>query len=117
VNRPAHHAPPAGGTSATERLIARAAPGLPALMRYSFARDFRHDLIAGSFFRPGALADCLSRPVLVGFTNGIAISIFLGQVGKLLGFSVEAGGVIPRLFEIVSKLPGTHMATLAIGLA
>jgi MFS superfamily sulfate permease-like transporter len=42
--------------------------------------------IAGSFFRLGALADFLSRPILVGFMNGIAISIFLGQVSKLLGF-------------------------------
>ena len=45
--------------------------------------------IAASFFRVGALADFLSRPILVGFLNGIAISIFLGQVGKLLGFSIE----------------------------
>jgi MFS superfamily sulfate permease-like transporter len=38
-----------------------------------------------SFFRLGALADFLSKPILVGFLNGIAISIFLGQIGKLLG--------------------------------
>jgi MFS superfamily sulfate permease-like transporter len=35
--------------------------------------------IAASFFRVGALADFLSRPIPVGFLNGIAISIFLGQ--------------------------------------
>ena len=44
--------------------------------------------IVASFFRLGAFADFLSKPILVGFLNGIAISIFLGQVGKLLGFSI-----------------------------
>jgi len=41
--------------------------------------------IAGSFLKLGALADFLSRPILVGFMNGIALSIVLGQMGKLLG--------------------------------
>jgi high affinity sulfate transporter 1 len=72
--------------------------------------------IAASFFRLGALADFLSRPILSGFLNGIAISIFLGQAGKLLGFSIDSGGIVPRLLEILSKLPSTHGPTLAVGL-
>ena len=72
--------------------------------------------IVASFFRLGAFADFLSKPILVGFLNGIAISIFLGQVGKLLGFSIDSSGVIPRLFEIFAKLSQTHVLTLAVGL-
>ena len=72
--------------------------------------------IVASFFRLGAFADFLSKPILVGFLNGIAISIFLGQVGKLLGFSIDSSGVIPRLFEIFAKLSQTHALTLAVGL-
>jgi high affinity sulfate transporter 1 len=72
--------------------------------------------IVASFFRLGAFADFLSKPILVGFLNGIAISIFLGQVGKVLGFSVASSGVIPRLIEIFGKLPQTHALTLAVGL-
>jgi high affinity sulfate transporter 1 len=71
--------------------------------------------IAASFFRLGPLADFLSKPILVGFLNGIAISIFLGQVGKLLGFSIESNGIVPRLLEVLSKLPQTHIPTLAVG--
>jgi high affinity sulfate transporter 1 len=71
--------------------------------------------ILASFFRLGVLADFLSKPILVGFLNGIAISIFLGQVGKLFGFSVASHGIIPQLFEIVSKLLQTHLPTLAVG--
>ena len=73
--------------------------------------------IVASFFRLGAFADFLSKPLLVGFLNGVAISIFLGQVGKLLGFSIDSSGVIPRLFEIFGKLSHTHVPTLEAGLA
>ena len=71
--------------------------------------------VAGSFFRLGALADFLSKPILIGFLNGIAISIFLGQVGKLFGFSIVSSGIIPRLLEIFAKLPQTHLPTLGVG--
>jgi high affinity sulfate transporter 1 len=73
--------------------------------------------IVASFFRLGAFADFLSKPILVGFLNGIAISIFLGQVGKLLGFSIASSGIIPRLLEIFAKLPQTHALTLGVGLS
>jgi high affinity sulfate transporter 1 len=73
--------------------------------------------IVASFFRLGAFADFLSKPILVGFLNGIAISIFLGQVGKLLGFSIDSSGIIPRLLEIFAKLPQTHALTLGVGLS
>jgi high affinity sulfate transporter 1 len=72
--------------------------------------------ITASFLRLGALADFLSKPILVGFLNGIALSIVLGQLGKLFGFSVEAGGIVPRLLEFVSKRDLTHGPTLAVGL-
>jgi high affinity sulfate transporter 1 len=71
--------------------------------------------IAASFFRLGGLVDFLSRPILVGYLNGIAISILLGQIGKLLGFAVESGRIIPRLIEVASKLPQTHLPTFAVG--
>jgi len=73
--------------------------------------------IAAGVFRLGFLADFLGKPVLVGFLNGIAISIFLGQIGKVFGFTIESGRVIPRLIEFFSKLPGTHLPTLMVGLA
>ena len=73
--------------------------------------------IAGRFLRLGALADFLSRPILVGFMNGVALSIVLGQIGKLFGFPIEAGRIIPRLVEFISKLGLTHWPTLVVGLA
>jgi high affinity sulfate transporter 1 len=72
--------------------------------------------IGASFLRLGALADFLSKPILVGFLNGIALSIILGQIGKLFGFPIASGGIVPRLIEFVSKLGLTHGPTLAVGL-
>jgi MFS superfamily sulfate permease-like transporter len=72
--------------------------------------------IGASFLRLGALADFLSKPILVGFLNGVALSIMLGQIGKIFGFPITSGGIVTRLVEFVSKLGLTHWPTLAVGL-
>jgi high affinity sulfate transporter 1 len=108
--------------AATCAMVAAAVAPLAAgdsdlYLSLSIALTFLTGLICvgASFLRLGVLADFLSRPILVGFLNGIAISIFLGQIGKLLGFSVKADGVVSRLVEIASKLPQTHLPTLITG--
>ena len=73
--------------------------------------------IAASFLRLGAMADFLSKPILVGLLNGVAISIVSGQLSKLLGFPIEAKRIIPQFIEIAGKLPQTHLPTLAMGAA
>lgn len=72
--------------------------------------------VAASLLRLGFLADFLSRPILVGFLNGVAISIVLGQIGKVFGFPMTSHGIIASLIEFLRKLPETHMPTLAVGL-
>lgn len=73
--------------------------------------------IIASFLRLGALADFLSKPILVGFLNGIAITIIVGQIGKLLGLQLETSGVLPVLLEIYARLGEVHLLTagLAVG--
>ena len=72
--------------------------------------------VAASFLRLGALADFLSRPILVGFLNGVALSIILGQASKIFGFAVSESGIIPRLLEIIGKLGEVHGPTFAVAL-
>jgi high affinity sulfate transporter 1 len=72
--------------------------------------------LAASFLRLGAIADFLSRPVLVGFMNGLALSIVLSQFGPLFGIALAAEGFFPRLLEFLASLPRTHLPTLVVGL-
>lgn len=71
--------------------------------------------IGASFLRLGALADFLSKPILVGFLNGISLYILAGQFGKLVGFELNAQGILPKLVELVTRLGETHWLTLAVG--
>jgi high affinity sulfate transporter 1 len=71
--------------------------------------------VLASFLRLGVLADFLSKPILVGFLNGMAISIALGQIGKIFGFAIERERILPRLLEFIAKLGFTHWPTLGIG--
>ena len=72
--------------------------------------------VVARFLKLGALADFLSKPILAGFLNGMAISIALGQIGKIFGFTITKEGIIPRLTEFVSMISLTNLPTLAIGL-
>lgn len=72
--------------------------------------------IAAGIFRLGFVADFLAKPILVGYLNGVAISIFVGQVGKVVGFAMHSRGMIPMFIELAGKLSQTHLPTLAVGL-
>ena len=111
-----------GPDAATCALVAAAvaplAAGDPAqYLSFSVTLTFLAGLLAigASFLKLGVLADFLSRPILEGLLNGIALSIALGQIGKLLGFTIQAGGIIPRCLELAEKLDHTHWPTLAVG--
>lgn len=73
--------------------------------------------IAGGIARLGFLKNFLSRPILIGYLNGIALSIISGQLGKLFGFSLESKGFFRLLWEFFSKLGQTHGLTLIVGLS
>ncbi|HWS74955.1 MAG TPA: SulP family inorganic anion transporter, partial [Quisquiliibacterium sp.] len=73
--------------------------------------------IAASFLRLGALADFLSKPILVGFLNGISLHILVGQFDKVFGFATESPpGIIPSLLALADQIEQTHWPTLALGL-
>lgn len=73
--------------------------------------------IAAGLARFGFLTDLLSKPVRVGYMNGIALTVILSQLPKLLGFSVESEGAVPAFVELCRKLleGATQPAALAIG--
>ena len=72
--------------------------------------------IGASFLRLGTLADFLSKPILIGFMNGVAINILITQASRLFGLSLDATNLATRAFEFLTRLPSTHLPTLAVGM-
>ncbi|CAD5379578.1 SulP family inorganic anion transporter [Pseudomonas sp. OF001] len=72
--------------------------------------------ILASFIRLGALADFLSKPILVGFLNGVSVHILAGQLGKLAGVPVDAPGVVPATLQLLRQHADYHWPTLLVGL-
>lgn len=73
--------------------------------------------IGAGFARLGFIANFLSRPILTGYLNGIALSIIVGQLGALFGFKVASGSFFHTLAEVLARLGETHLPTLAVGAA
>ena len=72
-------------------------------------------MVIGGFTRLGFFVNFFSRPVLVGYLNGIALSIIAGQLGKILGISVTQRDFGPSLLELAERLKETHLLSLTIG--
>jgi high affinity sulfate transporter 1 len=64
----------------------------------------------------GFVADLLSRPVRVGYMAGLAVTIVIGQLPKLFGFSIDADGLLNELVAFWQNLDSTNVWALAIGL-
>ena len=75
--------------------------------------------IGRQLVRLGFVTDLLSRPIRVGYMNGIALTILVSQLPKLLGFSVDATGVVDGITELIRGIADgkTVPAALLIGLA
>jgi high affinity sulfate transporter 1 len=99
-------APLAGGDPALHAPLAVAVTALAGLF-----------CVAASLLRLGAIADFLSKPILVGFLNGVALHIMSGQFGKLIGVPVAADRIVPKLIELASGLGEVHGPTLVVGIS
>jgi high affinity sulfate transporter 1 len=64
----------------------------------------------------GFVADLLSSEVQVGYMNGLAITIVVGQLPKLFGFSTDADGFFDELREFFEHLDDTETAALLVGI-
>ncbi|MCX6914122.1 MAG: SulP family inorganic anion transporter [Verrucomicrobia bacterium] len=73
-------------------------------------------LLLGARARIGAIADFLSKPVLVGYMTGAALILMVSQLDKLFGVRLEHNDFFPRLAELAGKLHQAHGTTLLFGL-
>ncbi|EMA3639798.1 SulP family inorganic anion transporter [Providencia stuartii] len=63
-------------------------------------------------FRLGTFADFLSRPILQGLLNGVALTIIVSQIGKIFGITQLPSGFIERLVAFPTALLDSHIPTL-----
>jgi SulP family sulfate permease len=73
-------------------------------------------LVASGLLRFGVLVDFMSNPVLTGFIIGLALTIVVGQLDKMLGYSVESEGFFREIWFFIRDLGLAHIPTLAVGI-
>ena len=73
--------------------------------------------VAAGLARLGFITELLSKPIRYGYMNGIALTVILSQIPKLLGFSVKANGPMRQILGIGDQISSgaTNVAALVIG--
>ena len=61
-------------------------------------------MITAGIAKLGFVADLLSKPTQIGYMNGLALTILIGQLPKLFGFSTDANGLINEAKAFVNGL-------------
>ncbi len=65
--------------------------------------------------RLGFVSDLLSMPVRVGYLAGLAVTIFVGQLPKLLGISIDADTFLQEIQAILSGFSDANLYAFGIG--
>jgi len=71
--------------------------------------------LVAAVLRLGFLANFISEPVLKGFIVGLALTIMVGQLPKLVGVEGTDGDFFEQLWGFITDLGGTSGTTLAVG--
>ncbi len=72
--------------------------------------------VIGGILRLGFIANFLSQPILIGFLNGVALIIIVGQLKKLFGYTGDAGEFFPKLLEFFTNVGGSNLPTVILGI-
>jgi high affinity sulfate transporter 1 len=73
-------------------------------------------LVAG-IARLGFMTELLSRPVQLGYLYGIAVTILVGQLPRLCGFSIDGRGLLTEIRDFLQGVADgrVNRAALAVG--
>ena len=97
--------PMAGGSA--ERAVALA--GALALLSGA-------GLLLIGFVRLGIIADLFSKPIRIGFLNAIALTVIIGQLPKVLGFSAPADSLVDRITGLLQGLAADRVNPVALAI-
>jgi MFS superfamily sulfate permease-like transporter len=73
-------------------------------------------MVAARTARLGFIADLLSRPTQIGYMNGLALTIVIGQLPKLCGFSVDGDNLIDEARGFVDGVADGKVVGAALGI-
>ncbi len=76
-------------------------------------------MIIAAVAKLGFIADLISKPTMIGYMNGLALTILVGQLPKLFGFKIDAEGLISEFTAFVRGLANGEAvaAAAAVGIA
>ena len=76
-------------------------------------------MILAAVAKLGFIADLISKPTMIGYMNGLALTILIGQLPKLFGFKVSADDLIGEITGFVKGLAHGEAvaAAAAVGIA
>jgi high affinity sulfate transporter 1 len=75
-------------------------------------------LVAGGALRLGFVMDLFSKPIRLGYLDGVALVVIVSQLPKLAGFSVQSGGIADGLGRFATGVADgrVNVAAAVIGL-
>jgi high affinity sulfate transporter 1 len=76
-------------------------------------------MILAAVAKLGFIADLISKPTMIGYMNGLALTILVGQLPKLFGFKTDAEGLIRETTAFIRGLADGKAvaAAAAVGIA
>lgn len=110
-------------TSSSAAILAAALGALSAPAELKFTLATVAVALVGLLFlaaglgRLGGFAGFISRPVLRGFTFGLAVTIILRQMPLIAGIQADPSNIFRLAWDLVTTLPRWHLPSVAIGLA
>ena len=72
--------------------------------------------VAAGLLRLGFLVRFVSNAVMIGFLNGVAVLIILGQLGDLTGYDSPYSNRVAQALDLVLHMDQAHVATTLVGL-
>ena len=74
-------------------------------------------MIVAGLLKLGFIASFLSKPVLLGYLNGVSLMLIVSQLDKLTGINLEQEAFFRRIVEVLAKAHLVNWPTLFLGIA
>lgn len=74
-------------------------------------------MFISGFLKLGFISNFLSKPILLGYLNGVSLILIVSQLGKFTGLNLVYKSPLGGISELIKNASGIHMPTLIIGIA